>query len=224
MRFTNVLNDILASKSKIKTLRYLLNSKLELTGRQLARVVNIHHRTCHDALKELASYGIVVMRETGKAIGYKINDNNLIVTEILRPIFTLEKNLLAQVTYSLLKDIPIRVISVIVFGSVASSLERGTSDVDVLFLVSSREEQNKLTKALEKLEYEFILKYGNMLSPLVFTLSELDRRLKRKDRLVLNIIQKGKSVYGKTIQEVLNAYQRRRYSTRASQSRNTRST
>lgn len=210
MRFTNVLNDIFGSKSKIKTLRYLLNSKLELTGRHLARVVNIHHRTCHTALKELSAFGIVVMHQTGKAMVYKINDNNMLVEKILRPIFAVEKNLLSQIISALLREVHIRVISAIVFGSVAVSSERGTSDVDVLFLVSSPKEQNKLTAALERVEYDFILKYGNMLSPLVLTLTEFDRRLRQKDRLILNIIQKGKSVYGKTIQEVLTECQRRR--------------
>lgn len=210
MRFTNILEDILGHKSKIKVLRYLLNTKLELTGRQLSRTVGIHHRTVHKALKELASFGIVVMHQTGKAIIYKINDNNLLVERILKPIFGLEKNLLSQTIATILKRIKLRVVSAIVFGSIASSTERGTSDIDVLFLVSSKKEQNKLLEELEKIEYDFLLKYGNMLSPLVLTLDEFDKRLRLKNRLIQNIIQKGKSVYGKTIQEVLVECRRRK--------------
>lgn len=210
MKFTNVLEDILGHKSKIKALRYLLNTKLELTGRQLSRTIKIHHRTCHTVLKELASFGIVIMHQTGKATVYKINDNNLLVERILKPIFELEKNLLFHTITGILKNIPIHVISAIVFGSVASSSERGTSDIDVLFLVSSKNEQDKLMKNLEKIEYDFILKYGNMLSPMVLTKDEFYRRLKRKDKLIQDIIQKGKHVYGKTIQEVLVECQRKK--------------
>lgn len=210
MRFTNILEDILGHKSKIKALRYLLNSKLELTGRQLSRVIGIHHRTCHTALKELASFGIVIMHQTGKAIVYKINDKNLLVEKVLKPIFGLEKNLLSQTITMILEDIRVRIISAVVFGSVASSSERGTSDIDVLFLVSSEKEQSKLLAGLEKIEYDFILKYGNMLSPLVLTMSEFYSRLRQKDVLIQNIIQKGKSVYGKTIQEVLVECRRRK--------------
>ena len=210
MRFTNVLEDIMGHKSKIKLLRYLINSKLELTGRQLSRATGIHHRTAHNALKELASFGIVVMHQTGRAIIYKVNDNNLLLERILRPIFTLEKSLLSQTIVMILRRTGVRVISAIVFGSVASSSERGTSDIDVLFLVSSKREQHKLIEGLEKIEYDFLLKYGNMLSPLVFTIDEFVKRLRQKDRLILNIIQKGKSVYGKTIQEVLVECQRRK--------------
>jgi len=210
MRFTNILEDILGHKSKIKLLRYLLNSRLELTGRQLSRAIGIHHRTVHQALKEIASFGIVVMHQTGKAIIYKVNDNNLLVERILKPIFSLEKNLLYQTIATILKRIRVRVSSAIVFGSVASSSERGSSDIDVLFLVSSKKEQNQLIKGLEKIEYDFLLKYGNMLSPLVLTLDEFDKRLRRKDRLIQNIIQKGKSVYGKTLQEVLIECRRRK--------------
>lgn len=210
MRFTNILEDILGHKSKIKVLRYLLNTKLELTGRQLSRIVGIHHRTCHAALKELASFGIVLMHQAGKAIVYRINNNNLLVERILKPIFGLEKDLLSQTIATILKNIRIRIISAIVFGSVASSSERGTSDIDVLFLVSSKKERIQLIESLEKIEYDFILKYGNMLSPLVLTIAEFHKRLRLKDKLIQSIIQKGKPVYGKTIQEVLVECQRRR--------------
>lgn len=203
MKFTNALNSILGHKSKVKILRYLLNTKLELTGRELSRAVGMHHRTCHSALQELASFGIVDMRQAGRAIVYKINDNNLIVQQALRPIFNLERDLLPQTIKILLKNIRVRIISGIVFGSIASSLERATSDVDVLFLVSSKKEQQKLMDDIEKREYNFILQYGNRLSPLVLTLNEFYKRLKQRDKLIQDIIQKGKSVYGKTIQEVL---------------------
>lgn len=203
MKFTNILEDILGHKSKIKILRYLISSKLELAGREISRVIGIHHRTCHAALKELASFGVVVMRRSGAAIAYKLNDNNLLVKEILIPIFALEKDLLPRVISLILKDVHIRVISAIVFGSVSASRERGTSDVDVLFLVLSKKDQAALIEKFEKVEYDFILKYGNMFSPLVLTKHEFYRRLKHKDRLMRNIIQKGKAVYGKTIQEVL---------------------
>lgn len=208
MRFTNILEDVLGHKSKIKALRYLINTKLELTGRQLSRAIGIHHRTSHTVLKELASFGIVSMHQTGKAIIYKINNNNLLVEKILRPAFRIEKNILSQTIKTILNDISIRVISAIIFGSIAMSSERGTSDMDVLFLVSSKKEKNKLTKALEKIEYSFILRYGNMLSPIVLTLNEFYKRLMQKERLIQDIIHKGKSVYGKTIQEVLILCQR----------------
>lgn len=210
MRFTDILNDVLGHKSKIKLLRYLLNTRLELTGRQLSRVVGIHHRTCHAVLKELAAFGIIVMQQTGKAIVYKINNKNLLVEKILKPIFDIEKGLLSQAVITICKASRVRVISVIVFGSVALSAERGTSDIDVLLLVASKQEKAKLIKSLEEIEYGFILKYGNMLSPLVLTAGEFYSRLKAKDRLMQNIIQKGKSIFGKTIQEMLIECQRRK--------------
>lgn len=203
MKFTNALNSILGHKSKIKILRYLLNTKLELTGREFSRAVGVHHRTAHRALQELASFGIVDMHQAGRAIVYKINVHNLFVECALRQIFNLEKDLLSQAIKTLIKDIPVRIISGIIFGSIASSTERATSDVDVLFLVSSKKERQKLTDTLEKREYDFMLKYGNRLSPLVLTLNEFYIRLKKKDKFLQDIVQKGKAVYGKTMQEVL---------------------
>lgn len=210
MKFTNILEDILGNKPKIKALRYLINSGLELTGRQLSGIIGIHHRTCHTALKGLASFGIVIMHQTGKAIIYKINEKNLLVEKILKPIFRIEKNLLSQSIALIIKHIHVHIISAIVFGSVVSSFERGTSDVDVLFLVSSKSEKYKLIKGLERIEYKFILEYGNMLSPIVLTISEFYKKLSQKNRLIQDIIQKGRSVYGKTIQEVLIECQRKK--------------
>jgi predicted nucleotidyltransferase len=210
MRFTNILEDILGHKSKIKILRYLVNSNLELTGRQLSRAIGIHHRTSHKALKELTSFGIVVMHHTGKAIIYKINDNNIIVKDILRPIFGIESNLLPQAVKTILSHIHVKVIAVILFGSIASASERGTSDIDLLFLVNSKREQKILKDGLDKIEYNFILKYGNMLSAIVLTLDEFYRKIRNGDKLIENIIQKGKSVYGKSMQEVLIECQRKK--------------
>lgn len=203
MRFTNILDDILGHKSKIKILRYLVNSNLELTGRQLSRAIGIHHRTSHRALKEFTSFGIVVMHRTGKAILYKINDNNIIVKDILRQIFGIENNLLTKTVKTIVSDVHVKVISVILFGSIAFASERGTSDIDLLFLVNSKRQQKILKDGLDKIEYNFILKYGNMLSALVLTLDDFYRRVKKGDKLMENIIQKGKSVYGKSVQEVL---------------------
>jgi predicted nucleotidyltransferase len=210
MRFNNILEDILGNKVKIRLLRYLLSSKLELTGRELSRVTGLHHVVCNNALKQLASLGVVTMHHTGKAILHKINNNSLPVQEILIPLFNVERGLLTNSIKTVLKGLRTEVISAIVFGSVASSLERPTSDVDVLFLVASIAARDKLTSKIEKEEYNFLLKYGNLLSPIVLTLDEFCRRLREKDSLVQNIIRKGKALHGKSIQEVLVECRRRK--------------
>lgn len=208
MRFANILEDILGHKSNIKVLRYLVNSKLALTGRQIARAVGISHSIVNVALKQLASFGITTMQRTGRAIVYKVNDNNAIVKKVLIQIFKVEKNLLSEAIAKLIRGNKIHVASAIVFGSVATSSERGTSDIDVLFLVSSQKDRNNLIRLIEEKEYNFILEYGNMLSPIVLTLGTFHKRLLKGDQLIQNVIHDGKVVYGKTIQEVLIQCQR----------------
>lgn len=205
MKFTHVAEEIFGSRQKVRALRYLLRTNLELTGRQLSRAIGVHHHTCRAALQELASLGVVTMHQAGRAILYKVNPQNVFSREVLRPLFLAEEALLPQAVAMLLRGSNVRAISVIIFGSVAAAGERGTSDVDALFLVSTPADKKRLVAAIEKKEYHFILAYGNMLSALVLSMDEFRSRLQRKERLMEEIIRHGRPVYGKTIQEVLIA-------------------
>lgn len=209
MKYTNILEEILGSEYKIKIVRFLLKSRLSLSGRQLARAINIHQKTCHNSLKTLIDFGVVLVDIAGRASLYRMNENNFLVKQILRPIFNIEANILKSVVVSLIKKTSIPLVSAIVFGSVANAKERPVSDVDVLIIVANKRRADILTKLLENMSYDFILEYGNMFSPLVLSLSELSKRMKKKDTFIQEILYHGHSVYGKTIQEVISHVRKR---------------
>ena len=204
MKYSDFLQEVLGSKPKVMILRYLLKTNISINGRQLARSLNLHHGTCHNALAEFASFGIVTVHKTGRTNLYKINQNNFIVKKILQSIFTIEANIFSLILTKLKKRLSVSILSAIVFGSVAEAKERATSDIDILFITLAQKQKKLLIKQLEKLEYDFILEYGNMLSSMVLTSDEFLWRLKHKDTLIQEIITKGKVVYGKSIQEIIS--------------------
>jgi predicted nucleotidyltransferase len=204
MKYTDFLQDVLGSKPKVKILRYLIKTNISISGRQLARWLKLHHGTCHKALAELALFGVVIVHKTGRTNLYKINQNNFIVKKILEPIFRIEENIFNLMLAKLKKQITVSILSAIVFGSVAEARERPTSDVDILFITTTEKQKRHLIKQLEKLEYEFILEYGNMFSSMVVTFGEFLQRLKSNDSLIGEIIKKGKVVYGKSISELIS--------------------
>lgn len=204
MRYTDFLQEVLGSRPKIKILRYLIKTNISINGRQLARGLKLHHGTCHKALADLASFGIVTVHKTGRTNLYKINQNNFIVKKILEPIFRIEENIFSSMLAKLKKRITVSIFSAIIFGSVAKARERATSDIDILFVTTTKREKRLLIEQLEKLEYEFILEYGNMLSSMVITSGEFLKGLKSKDAFIEEIAKKGKVVYGKSISELIS--------------------
>lgn len=203
MKFKDTLENLLAQKSKIKILRFLLKSKLELTGREVARSIKMDHKTCHHSLRELSQQGVILLNHTGGGVLYKINDKNLLVKELLIPLFDKEKKLLRTMSRSLINKLKTPMISVILFGSLIRGTERPTSDVDLLIVVSNKERKEAIKTALSQIEFDFICGFGNMLSPIILTSDEFRARLRRKDKLIRRILRSGSSIYGKSIEGLI---------------------
>jgi|GEM_PF-1515187 len=204
MKFKEPIENLLAQKSKIKILRFLLKTGMEFTGREIARNINMDHKTCHSALSELSQPGVVFANHTGSSVLYKINQKNMLVTELLIPLFRKEENLLKTIAQFLVKKIRIPILSAMLFGSIAQNHARETSDVDILIITSDKKTQKAVVAALARLEFDFIQKFGNMLSPLVITQNELLNKLKEKDKLITTILRTGKTISGKTSEELID--------------------
>jgi predicted nucleotidyltransferase len=204
MKFKEPIENLLAQKSKIKILRFLLKTGMEFTGREIARNIKMDHKTCHRALGELSQPGVVFVNHTGSSVLYKINQKNMLVIELLIPLFKKEENLLKTIAQFLVKKIRIPILSAMLFGSIAQNHARETSDVDILIITSNKKTQKAVAAALAHLEFDFIQKFGNMLSPLIITKNELLNKLKGKDKLITTILRTGKVISGKTSEELIN--------------------
>ncbi len=203
MRMHNVLEEVLGQRSKIKILRVLFKSKIEITGRQIAQLSGLNHRTCHLALRELINEGIVTRQKVGKAHLFGLKETNYLVSHVLQPLFKKEAGLLQTALKKITKSFNRTVVSVILFGSFAQGRESSDSDIDLLVLVSRQKEKKKVERKFDSLNMELMDTFGNVVSPYILTLREFTKKQKAKERLIGRIIKEGKVIQGKSLTEVL---------------------
>ncbi len=87
----------------MKVLPFLYSNDIEWSGRRITREIQISPATCHKALQELYSEGIVLLRNVGKTYLYQFNRDNYVAKELLYPSFKKEERLL-KVISRLLRD------------------------------------------------------------------------------------------------------------------------
>src|SRR5688572_13056547 len=93
MRMQRPFDDLFGRRSKVALLRYLVLSRRETTGRDLARSVGLDHKACLLSLKELDRERIVLGRRVGRAWFFRLNMDFPLVREILVPLFDWERGL-----------------------------------------------------------------------------------------------------------------------------------
>ncbi|TKJ47594.1 hypothetical protein CEE34_03035 [Candidatus Aerophobetes bacterium Ae_b3a] len=103
IRIHQPLNKILNKETKVKVLPFLYSNDIEWSGRRITREIQISPATCHKALQELYSEGIVLLRNVGKTYLYHFNHDNYVAKELLYPSFKKEERLL-KVISRLLRD------------------------------------------------------------------------------------------------------------------------
>lgn len=207
MLITNPLDGILGQASKVSILRFLATTNAELNGREIAVAVGLSHVKVHTALKELSKHGVVIMRRSGKSILYRLNLNNVLVKDLLLPLFEEEAKIgeaLKEIISKHLKR-P-KPTSAILFGSFATGNAKPDSDLDVLIVASNKRDIPMLNEALEKVEEIITASFGNQLAPIVMSKKEFKEKFKNKDKLITNITREGRVIFGNTINDLIKSY------------------
>jgi predicted nucleotidyltransferase len=96
-------------------------------------------------------------------------------------------NVLKTDLQTLVRGLPIK--RAILFGSVARGDERATSDVDLLVLVRSHADKEKVEDALSRASLDFAIKFGNPLSSIV--MEDRQFRFPSNPALLTNVRQDG---------------------------------
>jgi predicted nucleotidyltransferase len=203
MKYYQPLNDLLGQKSTVKILRRLSLTRLEMSGRRIAAELNLSPWTCHLALRELAEQGILIVRNVGRTHLFQLNEKNYIVEKLLLPLFAVEAELLPTAIREITVGLPGSIVSVILYGSISRHEERPSSDVDLLVLVAGENDRREVRAFFERENEFFIARHGNVLSPLILSVAEFDRRYRDGDELAREIVETGQMIYGQLISEVL---------------------
>jgi predicted nucleotidyltransferase len=180
MRFHTPLDDIWNSRVKTRILRQLCSTRHGFTGRQLAEWIGYSHTQTMAALDDLESQGLVARQHAGRAHLFTVNDDNIIVSDILIPAFSVERDLLNTLADMFYDKIGQKLTSVILFGSVARGEEGPGSDADMLLVMKNGVNVEKAESEAYEIAFEAYKKYGCHVSLIVVTRSEYDRKVKRK--------------------------------------------
>ncbi len=207
MRAHNPLDRILNSKVKVKILRFLCRTEAEWTGRQIAQEIKVSPAACHKALHELDNERVVLLRSVGTNHLYRSNKDNVIISELIKPLYKRESTIPDEIYEAIVRNISsvaVRsIISVAVFGSMKKRKERATSDVDLLVLVRNKTDKKKVEKDLEKVNEKVMDKFGNIVSPYVQSVGEFRSKYKKGLPLAKNIVKFHKLLFGKPLGEML---------------------
>lgn len=207
MRVHDPLDKILNNEIKIKILRFLCKTEAEWSGRQIAQEIKVSPAACHKALRELNNERALLLRSIGKSYLYRLNKENLIISDLLKPLYERESKIPDEVYRDIVRNISSLVIkdivSIAVFGSIKKGKERPTSDIDLLVLVRNPEDKRKVEEDFGKVDERIIGKFGNTISSYIQTIEEFKSKYKKDLALVKNILKSHRLLFGKSLEELL---------------------
>ncbi|SRR5579885_130863 len=190
------LEEVLGNKASITLLRTMINYQGKIfTVRGLAREAKVTPNEAALTIQDLEKLGIVTIQPVGRAYQLELNKNSYILNKIIGPIIESEKNTFVELLFLLKKHLDTKkIITAVIFGSVAKGQEKIDSDIDVL--VVSNDRDHALTQIGIVSEQIFSVFHGGI-SPLIFT--EKQFKAKQKESLVRSIIDNHVLICGKSI-------------------------
>jgi len=189
------LDAILSSPNKVRVLRALIPLKGGVSGREVARLAGVS-RAAMGALDELVDMGVVVRREaTGQHL-YSFNRHSYFAPP-LSSLFQSEEARVQEV-FTVLRNsiVPDLVLSLFIFGSAARGEAGPQSDFDVLAVVESGNRVEPAYEALSEISEPMREQFGLRLSPVVLTLTDLEKRHTEGDPFVHSALADVVHVHG----------------------------
>lgn len=197
--------DQLASKPKLRLLRYLALHYGAFTGRQLALSAKVQPKRAREALAALVELGWVQERKAGRASIYSLNRRHYVVRSILIPAFARETGWLAELGRRVVGVTPSVIRSVILYGSWARGDARPDSDVDLLIVVTDSIRRDVLDRRLDGFRTEALDRFGVPVSFLVLSMHELAHRTRTRSRFMREILEQGRVLAGRPLSDVLKS-------------------
>ncbi len=205
MKFSFVLERVLADPVKIRTYRILARHPEGLTGRGIGTLIQTSPFKINQVLRELVEEGILETSVVGKAYLYRFHQGHILIDNLIQYVLNFEDRLfldLGKKISPLLKPKP---LSVILYGSVARGDERATSDLD-LYCIYPDEMENagSASETVRILSEKISRTYGNIISLRRARISEFQRLSRERDPLTRKIIDEGKILTGLSMMELLD--------------------
>lgn len=185
------------SRNSMRIIEFLLrNPAKQYNINQIARELKISVGSVHKILKTLESKNIIYSQKMGNAIFYRLKLENRETQKICEIVLIesknkrLSSNAVAKVYAKDLETFE-KANAMILFGSILEKKERA-GDVDVLFVIKNKEDVKRVN--------DFCLEMSKTktkpIVPLIMTEKDLKENIKKKDKVVLDILKSGIVLFG----------------------------
>ncbi len=172
---------------------------------EISRELRIPKNTVKRSIRPLVEYNILREFKKGKSTVFQLNLRNYIVKQMIVPLFQKEYdypfNKASEFCIALAKEIKktnnflrkeVQVSAMILFGSLADDEMTPTSDIDIAVI----SENSEIIEAnAEALKSKYLKDEGLLFSVHVFKPEDFKKRYKKKDPLIVNIVN-GVTLYG----------------------------
>lgn len=144
----------------------------------------------------------------GKTHVYSLKEGSFLVSNLLKPLFAKEDNILNTIidmikheilSYKVKKEI----VSVVLFGSVSVRKENPTSDIDIAVVVESAKAKAVIEHLFEEVGAKVSKEFGNIISPYINTRAEFMAKHKQGLSVIKNILKSYNLIYGERLENLL---------------------
>jgi len=205
MRFDYILDEVFSTWSHISTLRVLLDAVRPLSGREIARLSHMNHRSCLQALTRLENIGFVNRNRGGRDHLFTINREHRLWHEGILPMLEIERQHLGRLAKRLRKELSVHAESVIIYGNNVMKRDAQDTTVDLCLVINNRMTEREIRSHLNIIIPIVWKRYGAKLETAIFTEADFVRRAKRGHVIVQTIIKEGQVISGKNIRELIGS-------------------
>jgi predicted nucleotidyltransferase len=199
---SHLLDHILGAKSKVAALRVLFNSKVGLSGSAVAKRARMGLLAIQNALADLERLGIVEVERGSVEHRYRLNFKHHIVQHGLRALFEAERDMVKAIARELRPLLDGVVVTAGLFGSFARGDAAAGSDIDLLVIVETAKQRERVSALLSDKLPQFAERYGLPLQPVIFERRRLTRTNGGMRDLIENAEQDWTPVAGEDFKQL----------------------
>ena len=175
MVFNESVLKVISTGIKARVAEFFLSNPPKMSEREIARQLKTSHMSVNRAINELFGVNFLKVVRAGNVNLWELNTDSYaydIISAVMNkmpgaadPLKELKKTIKDGLKNS-------QIITAVLYGSVASGMEKPDSDIDLLIVVQDETAVKKIEPALIKLEKNCLKLYGNPLSPYIITQKE----------------------------------------------------
>jgi predicted nucleotidyltransferase len=201
-RSSHLLDHILGAKSKVAALRVLFNSKVGFSGSTVAKRAGMGLLAIQNALADLERLGIVQVERGSVEHRYRLNFKHHIVQHGLRALFEAERDMVKTIARELRPMLDGIVVAAGLFGSFARGDAGTESDIDLLVVVETAKQRERVSALLSDKLPEFAERYGLPLQPVIFERRRITNARGGMQDLIENAEQDWTPVAGEDFKQI----------------------